>query len=87
MHTNTGLSELMLRMDVTNCNGRAPLDFICAHLHCSPQVLVAVGREMGECTIGQDSLYGGDLQDHNRKGDEGMSYKANTCETGDTKMH
>ncbi len=76
MHTNTGLSELMLRMDVTNCNGRAPLDFICAHLHCSPQVLVAVGREMGECTIGQDSLYGGDLQD--RKGDKSISYNADT---------
>jgi hypothetical protein len=78
VHTNTGLSELMLRMDVTNCNGRAPLDFICAHLHCSPQVLVAVGREIGKCTIGQDSLYGGDLQDHNRKGDESMFDDANT---------
>ena len=41
-------------------------------------MLVAVGREIGKCTIGQDSLNGGDLQDHNRKRDEGMSHKANT---------
>lgn len=78
MYTNAGLSELMLHTDVTSCNGRAPPGFICAHLHCSPQMLVAVGREIGKCTIGQDSLNGGDLQDHNRKRDEGMSHKANT---------
>ena len=65
-------------MYVANRNGRAPLDFACAHLHCSPQVLVAVGREAGECTIGQDSLYRGDLQDRNCKGDESMSDDANT---------
>ena len=68
----------MLLMYVTNCNGRAALDVVCAHLHCSPQVLVAVGREIGECTIGQDSLYGGDLQDRKCKGDVSMSDNANT---------